>query len=177
MPRPGERCRYHAHSEDKRIADNPYASPATKGTASLSDLVSEPVLTGIWFRTHPLPLYSLYVGPASIPVAVVAAIFAAFGHLLPKNRNSTEAMLDYSGRIYCAHTKDKIYFIESRNNGEFQRIIRQFPLSTLKSCELEHENSTSVKFEFDSDEYFTLYFNRSQSEISALESIKQRQNN
>ena len=158
------------------IARNPYQPPTTGGSKTLHDLIGEPVLAGIWFRTAPLPWYSQQVGPGSIPVAIFALIAASLGSLLPHRRNTTEAMLGYSGRGYCARTDRKLYLVESQNNGDLTRVIREFPASALSSCKQKHSNSCEVEFRFESGECFTLYFNRAQSEVAALQHLKQTLN-
>ena len=148
----------------------------TGGSKTLHDLIGGPSITGIWFRTGPLPWYSQQVGPGSISDAIIALVAASLGSLFPRRPNATEAELGYSGRVYCARTDRKLYLIEAQNNGKLTRVIREFPASALSSSEQKHSSSCEVEFEFDSGECFTLYFNRAQNEVDALQHLKQTQN-
>jgi len=108
------------------------------------------------------------VGPGSIPVFILLAVAAMCNRLMPKKRNETEIMLEHSGSIYCARTRDHLYFIASNDDAQLLRALRRLPCSTLVSCAPEHAQSTSVEFQFDSNDNFTLYFNGSDKEVAAL---------
>ena len=135
---------------------------------SLRDLVGEPVLAGLWLRSAASPWYSRYVGPASIPVFVLLAVAAMCSRLTPPRRNKTELKLEHSGSIYCARTRDHLYLIASSDDAQLMRVLRRFPYSSLVSCSPEHPQSTSVEFQFDSNDNFTLHFNGSDNEFAAL---------
>jgi len=151
-----------------QIASNPFETLHIDAEENLGNFVREPILGGVWFHTRPLPWYSRYVGPASVPVLGLVCFTAICDWLVPKQHNQDETKLGYSGRIYCVRTQANLYFIASRDNAQLVRVLRRYPTSSLTSCHREHSKSTSVKFEFRTDGCFTLHFNGSNDETAML---------
>ncbi len=138
-------------------------------STDLDDVIGEPLLAKIAFRTNRLPWYMRHVGQGTIGEFILLAPFLAYHYLRPAKPTDTEALLDYSGLIHCVRTREHLFFVAHQEIGQpVQHVLRSFPLSALQSCSYEHSNATLIRFQFDSGECLTLHFEGDWNDLAAF---------
>ena len=150
------------------LPDNGCISPIVtpKTPVAIDEVVAEPILSAIRFRTKRLAWYMRYIGPGTVLEFFLLAPFIAYEYLRPARRTDTEARLNYSGPIYCARTAEQLIFIAHQEDArQTARVVRRFPSSELSSCDYEQSHATAVKFQFESGETLTLHFEGLWSEL------------
>jgi hypothetical protein len=131
----------------------------TKTDFAANDIIGESVLAGIWLRTKPLRWFQKYAGAGTIPELFLLIIFFAFDYLLPQQRTETEALLKYTGQVYCVRTVNEFVFIAcEKDTRQLVDVLRRFPSTALIACDFEHSHSTEVRFRFKSESPYTFHF-------------------
>ena len=150
----------------------PTANPTALSEAS--EIAGSPTIDGVWLLTKASPWFSRYVSIGTVLEFLLLAALFAWRHLFPKPLNDTEALLNFSGTVYCAQTAGEFVFIASRErltSRELTRELHRCETSALISFDHNYPNRTNVKFKFDSGECLTFHFHGDKKQMVKLATI------